>query len=81
VASGCSARYWLKEINVRKLSMFTLNDDSHFLPLIVDQVQRDSWRKEDGCARMLTFLTTRYPDLFQSKKVPWYVVTDGDCPS
>ena len=30
--------------------------------------------------RMLTFLTTRYPDLFQSKKIPWYVATDEDCP-
>lgn len=30
--------------------------------------------------RMLTFLTTRYPDLFQSTRVPWYVATDADCP-
>ena len=30
--------------------------------------------------RMLTFLTTRYHDLFQSKKVPWYVATDDDSP-
>jgi hypothetical protein len=30
--------------------------------------------------RVLSFLTTRYPDLFQSKKVPWYVATDEDSP-
>jgi hypothetical protein len=30
--------------------------------------------------RVLTFLTTRYPDMFQSKQVPWYVATEEDCP-
>lgn len=30
--------------------------------------------------RVLSFLTARYPDLFQSKQVPWYVATDEDSP-
>jgi hypothetical protein len=31
--------------------------------------------------RVLSHLTTRYPDLFQSKQVPWYIATDEDSPS
>jgi hypothetical protein len=50
-----------------------------------DGLAGEEWEKEvEHCARvakrMLTFLTTRYPDLFQSKSVPWYVATDEDCP-
>jgi hypothetical protein len=29
---------------------------------------------------VLSHLTARYPDLFQSKQVPWYVATDDDTP-
>ena len=50
-----------------------------------DGLAGEEWEKEVEHSarvvkRMLTFLTTRYPDLFQSKKVPWYVATDDDCP-
>lgn len=30
--------------------------------------------------RVLSYLTVRYPDLFHSKHVPWYVATDEDSP-
>ncbi len=29
---------------------------------------------------MLSHLTTRYPELFRSREVPWYVATDEDVP-
>jgi hypothetical protein len=29
---------------------------------------------------VLSYLTARYPDLFQSKQVPWYVATDEEFP-
>lgn len=29
---------------------------------------------------VLTHLTTRHPDLFRSRNVPWYVATDEDVP-
>jgi hypothetical protein len=29
---------------------------------------------------VLSHLATRYPDLFQSKQVPWYVAIDEDSP-
>lgn len=50
-----------------------------------DRLAREEWEKEVEhsarvAKRMLGYLTTRYPDLFQSKKVPWYVATDEDCP-
>ncbi len=50
-----------------------------------DGLASEEWEKEvehsaSVAKRMLTFLTTRYPDLFQSKKVSWYVATDEDCP-
>ena len=50
-----------------------------------DGLAGEEWEKEVEhsarvAKRMLTFLTTRYPDLFQSKKVPWYVATDEDNP-
>jgi hypothetical protein len=45
-----------------------------------DGLAGEEWEKEVEhsarvAKRMLSFLTTRYPDLFQSKKVPWYVAT------
>jgi hypothetical protein len=45
----------------------------------------EEWEKEVEhsarvAKRMLAFLATRHPDLFQSKKVPWYVATDDDTP-
>lgn len=50
-----------------------------------DGLAGEEWEKEIEhsarvAKRMLTFLTTRYPDLFQSKRVAWYVTTDEDCP-
>jgi hypothetical protein len=50
-----------------------------------DGLAGEEWEKEVEhsarvAKRMLTFLTTRYPDLFQSQKVPWYVATDEDSP-
>ena len=29
---------------------------------------------------LLTHLTTRYPELFRSREVPWFVATDEDVP-
>lgn len=29
---------------------------------------------------MLSHLTTRHPELFQARKVPWYVASDDDVP-
>jgi hypothetical protein len=50
-----------------------------------DSLSSTEWEKEVEhsvrvAKRVLTFLTTRHPDLFQSKKVPWYVANDDDCP-
>lgn len=50
-----------------------------------DGLAGDEWEKEVEhsvrvAKRVLSFLTTRYPELFQSKKVPWYVANDGDTP-
>lgn len=50
-----------------------------------DGLAGEEWEKEVEhsarvAKRMLTFLTTRYPDLFHTKQVPWYVATDEDCP-
>ncbi|MDE1161183.1 MAG: hypothetical protein PW792_04460 [Acidobacteriaceae bacterium] len=50
-----------------------------------DGLASEEWEKEVEhsvrvARRVLTFLTTRYPDLFTSKQVPWYVATDEDCP-
>src|ERR1700753_4456298 len=50
-----------------------------------DGLAGEDWEKEVEhsarvAKRMMSFLTTRYPDLFQCKKVPWYVASDEDCP-
>lgn len=50
-----------------------------------DGLASTEWKKEVEhsvrvAKRVLTFLTTRYPDLFQSQNVPWYVATDEDSP-
>jgi hypothetical protein len=50
-----------------------------------DGLAGEEWEKEAKhsarvAKRMLTFLLTRYPDLFQSKRAPRYVATDGDSP-
>lgn len=50
-----------------------------------DGLANVEWEKEvEHSARIgllvLSHLTARHPDLFQSKKVPWYVATDEDCP-
>jgi hypothetical protein len=50
-----------------------------------DGLAGEEWKKEvehSGrvAKRMLTFFTTCYPDLFQTKKVPRYVATDDDSP-
>ena len=50
-----------------------------------DGLANIEWEKEvEHSVRIgrlvLSHLTTRYPDLFQSKQVPWYVATDDDSP-
>jgi len=50
-----------------------------------DELANTEWEKEvEHSVRIgrlvLSHLTTRYPDLFQSKQVPWYVATDDDSP-
>jgi hypothetical protein len=50
-----------------------------------DGLASEEWEREVEhsvrvAKRVLSFLTTRHPDLFQSKKVPWYVATDEDSP-
>jgi hypothetical protein len=50
-----------------------------------DGLAGEEWEREVEhsvrvAKRVLSFLTTRYPDLFQSKKVPWYVAIDEDSP-
>lgn len=50
-----------------------------------DGLSTPEWEKEVEhsvrvAKRVLSYLTTRYPDLFQSKQVPWYVANDGDSP-
>ena len=50
-----------------------------------DGLANMEWEKEvEHSVRIgrlvLSHLTTRYPDLFSSKQVPWYVATDEDCP-
>lgn len=50
-----------------------------------DGLANTDWEKEvEHSVRLgrmvLSHLTARYPDLFQSKEVPWYVATDEDNP-
>jgi hypothetical protein len=50
-----------------------------------DGLANSEWEKEVEhsvrvAKRVLSYLTARYPDLFQSKQVPWYVATDDDSP-
>jgi hypothetical protein len=50
-----------------------------------DGLANIEWEKEiEHSVRIgkfvLAHLTARYPDLFQSKQVPWYVATDEDSP-
>lgn len=50
-----------------------------------DGLANMEWEKEvEHSVRIgrlvLSHLTTRYPDLFHSKQVPWYVATDEDSP-
>jgi hypothetical protein len=50
-----------------------------------DGLASQDWEKEVEhsvriAKRVLSYLTARYPDLFQTKQVPWYVATDDDSP-
>lgn len=50
-----------------------------------DGLAEVDWQKEvEHSARvaktMLTHLTSRFPNLFFSKDVPWYLATDDDAP-
>jgi hypothetical protein len=50
-----------------------------------DGLANMDWEKEvEHSVRIgrlvLSHLTARHPDLFQSKQVPWYVATEDDCP-
>src|ERR1700727_2457860 len=54
-------------------------------PTHSDGLANMEWEKEvEHSVRIgrlvLSHLTARYPDLFQSKQVPWYVATDEDSP-
>lgn len=51
-----------------------------------DGLANMEWEKEvEHSVRIgrlvLSHLTARYPELFQSKQVPWYVATDEDSPN
>lgn len=50
-----------------------------------DGLANMEWEQEvEHSARMarlvMSHLTSRYPDLFQAKQVPWYVANDDDHP-
>ena len=54
-------------------------------PTHSDGLANPEWEKEVEhsvrvAKRVLSYLTTRYPELFQSKRVPWYVAADEDSP-
>jgi hypothetical protein len=54
-------------------------------PIHSDGLANMEWEKEIEhsvrIARLvLSHLTTRYPDMFQAKQVPWYVATDEEVP-
>jgi hypothetical protein len=58
---------------------------SRWLPTHSDGLANMDWEKEvEHSVRIgrvvLSHLTARHPDLFQSKSVPWYVATDEDVP-
>jgi hypothetical protein len=50
-----------------------------------DELASPEWENEVEhsvrvAKRVLSYLTVRYPDLFQTKQMPWCVATDDDCP-
>lgn len=50
-----------------------------------DGLSGEDWNKEiEHSVRiartLLSHLTTRHPELFRSREVPWYVATDEDVP-
>jgi hypothetical protein len=50
-----------------------------------DGLANPEWEKEVEhsvrvAKRVLSYLTTRHPELFQSKRVPWYFATDEESP-
>jgi len=50
-----------------------------------DGLANQEWEKEVEhsarvAKRMLSYLTSRHPDLFQTRQVPWYVANDNDSP-
>jgi hypothetical protein len=50
-----------------------------------DGLASPEWEKEVEhsvrvAKRVLSHLTARYPDLFQTKQVPWYIASDEDSP-
>lgn len=55
-------------------------ETTHSDGLAAEECEKEVEHSARVAKRMLTYLTTRYPDLFQSKKVPWYVATDEDSP-
>lgn len=82
-----------KEVDYQKLGPALLIASSLVLavrtarwpPTHSDGLAEVDWEKEvEHSVRIgrlvLSHLTTRYPDLFQSKQVPWYVATDDDSP-
>src|ERR1700723_2179215 len=58
---------------------------NHWPALRSDGLASPEWEQEVEhsvrvARRVLSYLTARHPDLFQSKQVPWYVATDEDSP-
>lgn len=63
------------------LGMRTIRwEATHSDGLAGTELEKEAEHSARIAKRMLTYLTTRYPDLFPTKKVPWYVATDDDSP-
>ncbi|WP_260740495.1 hypothetical protein [Tunturiibacter lichenicola] len=82
-----------REVDYQKLGPALLISSSLVLairtarwePMQSDGLANIDWEKEvEHSVRiakiMLSHLTSRYPDLFQSKDVAWYVATDEEVP-
>jgi hypothetical protein len=82
-----------KEVDYRKLGPALLIASSLVLairtarwpPTHSDGLADVEWEKElEHSARiakaMLTHITSRFPNLFSAKDVPWYAATDDDVP-
>jgi len=82
-----------KEVDQRKLgpalliaaNLVLAIRTARWTPTNSDGLAHMEWEKEiEHSVRMakivLSHLTSRYPELFQVKEVPWYVATDDNVP-